>query len=374
MNNSRKDVIIVGGGIIGMLTARFLHQAGLEVMLVEQNELGRASTWAGGGILSPLYPWRYPAPISTLARYSQQHYPALCAQLTAETGVDPQWIRSGIVFTGDQERALAQDWAKTWGYELQHLEHRAALQACEPRLADNIAGGLFMPELGQVRNPRIAESLRTYLRLHPITLAEHTAVTGLAVKAGRVDGVYLGDTLFQAKQVVIAGGAWTSLLPEMQVAKVDVRPVLGQMILMRGERNWLNRIVLHNGHYLIPRQDGRIVCGSTLEMSGFQPRTTAQVKTELYEIACNIMPELRGLPVLNHWCGLRPGSPNGVPYIGQHPEIEGLFVNAGHYRYGVTMGLASVQLLTDIMLGNTLALDPTPYRLTAERMPTADWQ
>lgn len=373
MNNSRKDVIIVGGGVIGMLTARFLHQAGLEVMLVEQNELGRESTWAGGGILSPLYPWRYSEQISTLARHSQQHYPALCAELLAETGIDPQWIRSGILFTGDQELATAQAWAQAWDYELQHLTNQSAVQACEPRLADTIERGLFMPALGQVRNPRIADALRTYLRLHPITLAEHTAVTALAVKDGRIDGVYLGDMLFQAKQVVVAGGAWTGLLPEMQAANVDVRPVLGQMILMRGERNWLKRIVLHNGYYLIPRADGRIVCGSTLENQGFNKRTSADMKAELYEVACGIMPQLRGLPVLNHWCGLRPGSPNGIPYIGQHPEIEGLYVNAGHYRYGVTMSLASVQMLTDMMLGKTPAIDPTPYRLNAERVPSPDW-
>ncbi len=373
MNNSIKDVIIVGGGVIGMLTARFLHNAGLDVMLVEQNELGRESTWAGGGILSPLYPWRYSAPISSLARYSQQHYPDLCAKLEEETGIDPQWIRSGIVFTGDNELAEAQTWAREWGYDLQHLAHHAEVSDCEPRIADSIQQGLFMPELGQVRNPRIAESLRTYLRLHPITLAEHTAVTSLAVENGRISGVHLGSEFFKAKQVVIASGAWTSLFPELQAANVDVRPVLGQMILLRGSRNWLNRIVLHNGHYLIPRQDGRILCGSTLEMTGFDKRTTAEVQAELYETACNIMPALRGLPVLNHWSGLRPGSPNGVPYIGQHPEIEGLFVNAGHYRYGVTMGLASVQMLTDIMLGKTPALDPTPYSLTATRPPTADW-
>jgi len=116
-----KDAIIVGGGILGMLTARSLHQAGLKVMIIDQGELGKESTWAGGGILSPLYPWRYPDSISQLAQYGQQHYPALCATVREETGIDPQWIRSGLLFTDDSEYAAARTWADTWGYELQHL-------------------------------------------------------------------------------------------------------------------------------------------------------------------------------------------------------------------------------------------------------------
>ncbi len=373
MNNSVKDVIIVGGGVIGMLTARFLHNAGLEVMLVDQGELGRESTWAGGGILSPLYPWRYGETFSSLTKQSLQHYPALCEALLAESGIDPQFIRSGLLFTGDAELAQAQTWAEQWGYELQHLTSTEALQNCEPQLADHFSSGLFLPDVPQVRNPRLAHALRTYLRLRPITLAEHTPVNGLISDNGRIKGVQLGNDVYYAKQVVVACGAWSSLFPEIKAAQVDTRPVLGQMIVVRGPRRWLNRILMHEGHYLIPREDGRILCGSTLEMNGFYKRTTDDVQAELYEAACHMMPALRGLPVMNHWSGLRPGSPNGVPYIGQHPEIEGLFVNAGHYRYGVTMGLASVQMLTDIMLGNTPVIDPAPYALTAERTPTADW-
>ena len=115
-----KDVIIVGGGIIGMLTARTLHEAGLDVMLIDQGELGTESTWAGGGILSPLYPWNYHPAITLLSQYGQQHYPALCQKLQAVTDVDPQWIRSGLVFTDDRELAAAQAWAQQFGYDLQH--------------------------------------------------------------------------------------------------------------------------------------------------------------------------------------------------------------------------------------------------------------
>lgn len=369
-----KDVIIVGGGVIGMLTARFLLEAGLDVMLIDQSELGSESTWAGGGIISPLYPWRYNDAISRLARYSQEQYPELCEQLTAETGVSPQWIRSGLLFTQDDEWQAAQRWAEQWGYDLQHLASKQAVHECEPQVAPEFERGLFLPQLGQIRNPRLAHSLRTSLRLKPITIAEHTRVTGLEIERGRVIGVRIGSEVFRAGKVVIAAGAWSSLFPEIQAAKVQVQPVLGQMILFRGPRRLLTRIVLHEGRYLIPRADGRIVCGSTLELRGFDKHTTEQAKQDLRESAFAIMPALRELPLLNHWCGLRPASPDGTPYIGEHPEISGLYVNAGHYRNGVVLGLASVRLLVAMILGKELMLDPAPYRLEAPRPPATEFQ
>jgi glycine oxidase len=369
-----KDAIIVGGGLLGMLTARFLHEAGLKVMIIDQGELGKESTWAGGGIVSPLYPWRYPEAVSRLAHYSQQRYPALCATLREETGIDPQWVRSGLLFTEDDEFAAAQSWAQTWGYDFQHLNSEDALHSCEPQLAEGFQRGLFLPEIGQVRNPRIADALRTSLRLLPIEIAEHYPVTGLEMADGRVTGVRMGEDVFLADKVILTTGAWTGLFPEMQALNVDVRPVLGQMILFRGPKGLLKRIVLHEGRYLIPRQDGRILCGSTLEMRGFDKHTTDAARDELREAAYAIMPALRDLPINNHWSGLRPGSPDGVPYIGAHPEIEGLYVNAGHYRNGVVLGLASVQMLVDMMLGNTPCIDPTPYRLDALRTPAAEFR
>ena len=374
MKTRIKDVIVVGGGLLGMLATRFLHDAGLDVMVVDKGELGTESTWAGGGIVSPLYPWRYSTPVSQLARYSQQHYPQLCEKLLEETGVDPQWIRSGLLFAQDDELQAAQAWAQEWGYTLQHLTSAETMRDCEPQVAEGFDKGIFLPEMGQVRNPRIAHALRTSLRLRPLTIAEHYPVSGLLTENGRVTGVRIGDQVFYADKVVISTGAWTAQFPEMQAANVNIRPVLGQMILFRGPRGMLNRIVLSNGRYLIPRKDGRILCGSTLEMNGFEKRTTEEAKEDLRAAAGNIMPALRELPVLNHWSGLRPGSPDGVPYIDEHPEIAGLYVNAGHYRNGVVLGRASVQLLVDRILGNAPCVDPAPYRLDAVRTPTAEFR
>ena len=365
-----KDIIIVGGGILGMLTARSLHDAGLKVMLIERGELGRESTWAGGGILSPLYPWRYPDAVSVLAKASQQQYPELCQALLAESGVDPQYINSGSLYADDSELEAAKLWAQRYAYKLEHFTSFAAMQDCETQINTDWTRGIYVPDVAQVRNPRIAHSLRSGLRLRPMTIAEFSPVDELLIENNQAVGVRVGYSVFKAGKVIVTAGAWTGLFPAVQLSPIKIEPVLGQMILFRAEKGLLKRIVMHQGRYLIPRKDGRILCGSTLEYQGFQKQTTEQAKQELREFAYDLMPALRDLPVLNHWCGLRPGSPNGIPYIGEHPEIKGLYVNAGHYRNGVVLSPASVDLLTALLLEQTPKINPAPYSLLAERAPS----
>lgn len=365
-----KDIIIVGGGILGMLTARSLHDAGLKVMLIERGELGRESTWAGGGILSPLYPWRYPDAVSVLAKASQQQYPELCQALLAESGVDPQYINSGSLYADDSELEAAKLWAQRYAYKLEHFTSFAAMQDCETQINTDLTRGIYLPDVAQVRNPRIAHSLRSGLRLRPMTIAEFSPVDELLIENNQAVGVRVGHSVFKAGKVIVTAGAWTGLFPAVQLSPIKIEPVLGQMILFRAEKGLLRRIVMHQGRYLIPRKDGRILCGSTLEYQGFQKQTTEQAKQELRAFAYDLMPALRDLPVLNHWCGLRPGSPNGIPYIGEHPEIKGLYVNAGHYRNGVVLSPASVDLLTALLLEQTPKINPAPYSLLAERAPS----
>ncbi len=135
------DCIVVGGGLIGMLTARYLHDAGATVLLLEQGELGHESSWAGGGILSPLYPWRYPDAVTRLARYSQQLYPAFAQARAEETGIDPQWTPSGLLVLDTQAHESALGWARGAGMAMELLE-RADLRACEPALAQAFESGL----------------------------------------------------------------------------------------------------------------------------------------------------------------------------------------------------------------------------------------
>jgi glycine oxidase len=359
-------VVVVGGGLSGMLTAYELVSAGCQVELLEQGDIGRESSWAGGGILSPLYPWRYPEPVTRLSRWSQERYPDLCERLAEATGIDPEWTRSGVLMPDVEpnERDEAILWAAQHEYDLDTLAGEA-LYRCEPGLGEGYGRALWMVSIAQVRNPRLLQALRAALHILGVTLREQCHVDGFATSGGQIAGVELtGGESVAADRVVATAGAWSARLLEATGLHLPIEPVLGQMILFKGEPGLVRHIVLHQGRYVIPRRDGRVLVGSTLEHTGFIKRTTQEALADLQEAAWRLIPGLRQLPVEHHWAGLRPGTPDGVPFIGEHPEIGGLFLNAGHFRNGVVMGLAAARLAADLLLRRDPILNPEPYALT----------
>ena len=344
-----------------MLTARELARAGLVVGVVERGETGRESTWAGGGILSPLYPWRYPDAVTALASWSQARYAALAEELKAESGIDPEFQQSGLLILDTEEAEQAQRWAANWHHSLELVAAEKITQL-EPVLGDVPSRALWMPQVAQMRNPRLARALRKSLENLGVTLFEHTPVKGLVLGETGVHGVLTEERgEINADRVVIAGGAWSALLLETVGMNLPVKPMRGQMILYRAEPGVVQRIVLSRDRYVIPRRDGRILVGSTLEDVGFDKATTRAAMQELEAEALRLIPALAKYQIEHHWAGLRPGSPRGIPYILQHPRIAGLYINTGHFRNGVVLAPASTRLLADILLQRAPILDPAPY-------------
>jgi glycine oxidase len=166
---------------------------------------------------------------------------------------------------------------------------------------------------------------------------------------------------FMAGRVVIAGGAWSPVILKDSVPGLPVQPVLGQMILFEAQPGVLRHIVVHDGYYLIPRRDGLILAGSTLENTGYRKHTTRDARDSLTTRALELLPGLFDYPVVGHWSGLRPGVEGGIPLIGEVNEISGLYLNTGHFRNGVGMAPAAARLLVDGMLGRASITDPRPY-------------
>jgi glycine oxidase len=359
------DILIIGGGVIGLMTARELAEAGANVTLVEMGNTGREASWAGGGILSPLYPWRYPSSVNALAAWSQQVYPDLCQALFDETGVDPEFRRSGLLILDSEQHDVALPWAEREQVPIEVLD-RNALAEKEPGLDLHHDGSLWMPEVGQIRNPRLGKALRSSLAKR-ITLREREEVLDLQIVGGKVRGVRTVNGMIEADRVVICTGAWTAQLLEKIGRKPEIHPVRGQMILFFAKPSQIRHLTLYRERYVIPRADGRVLIGSTLEEAGFEKTTTAEAKEELYRIAVEMYPLLKRTPIEDHWAGLRPGSPSGVPYIGPYPEAEGLYLNAGHFRNGLVTGPASARLISDQLLGREPILPIAPYDLDAKR-------
>ncbi len=352
-------ICVVGGGIIGLLTAYELVQAGRSVVVLDRGALGRESSWAGGGILSPLYPWRYPEAVNQLASWGQAYYPELTRSLQSAGAVDPEWTPSGMLTLAAPDIDQAIKWSEQHGNSLQliagaHLERLApGLVLEEPALWDS--------RIAQVRNPRLLTALGQVLRQKGVEIRENTSVEGFVTEDGRLRALNTAQGELRVEQCVVAAGAWASQLLRPTGLVLAVRPVRGQMLLLRAQPGLLARIVLKAGRYLIPRRDGRVLVGSTVEEAGFDRSTTETAREELWASATALMPALARCEVERHWAGLRPGSPAGVPYIGEHPEIRGLFVSTGHYRNGIVLGPASARLVVDLMLGRKPVVDPAPY-------------
>lgn len=356
------DCIVVGGGLLGMLTAYFLVREGLSVTVLDKGPVCRESSWAGGGILSPLVPWQYPDAVSELVRWSQPYYPVLATELLESTGIDPEWLQTGLLMADCVADPEISAWAGRFDCR---LETRGAeeLRALEPALSPAVGASLLLPDVAQLRNPRLCKALAAFLGMQGVTFHEGVAATGLAVGKGRVQGVTTTTGDLPAGRVVVASGAWSPQILAGYGPELPVSPVRGQMIQFQAPPGLLRHIVLRDGYYLVPRRDGLVLVGSTLEYAGFNKETTADARELLAKRALELVPALSDYGIVRHWSGLRPGTAAGVPYICEHPEISGLYLNTGHFRNGVVMAPASAQLLVDCLLGRDSFTDFEPYRL-----------
>ncbi|MGG5872449.1 glycine oxidase ThiO [Pseudomonas peli] len=353
--------ICVGGGVVGLLSSMLLAQAGRDVVIVDSGSIGRESSWAGGGIVSPLYPWRYSPAVTALAHWSQDFYPRLGEQLLAQTQIDPEVYVTGLYWLDLDDEAEALAWAQREGRPLQRVDV-AAVERAVPALAEGFGRAVQMADVANVRNPRLVKALRAALQQMPnVSLHEHCAASGFIRECGRITGVHTAQGDMYADQVVLAAGAWSGELMKTLGIELPVVPVKGQMILYKCAEDFLPAIVLAKGRYAIPRRDGHILIGSTLEHAGFDKTPTGEALASLKASAIELLPALADAEVVGHWAGLRPGSPEGIPFIGPVPGHDGLWLNCGHYRNGLVLAPASCQLLADLMLGREPIVDPAPY-------------
>jgi glycine oxidase len=328
-----RDVMIVGGGLVGCLTAMALTKQGIKVTLLERGVLGAEASWAGGGILFPLLPWHYSEAVNQLALAGAALYPSLAQELIDVTGIDPEYTVSGMRVLPNFDKVVAQRWCKVH-------EIKAEFHGDE----------LWLPQVAQVRNPRLIKALRRWLEINAVELREGTEMVALKAHTDQISALQTqSGELLQADQYVVTAGAWSKKLLGPFALDIELKPMRGQMLLFKLAPGILQEILYSDDFYLIPRQDGHILAGSTLEDVGYDKSTTPQAAADLYHKAVKLLPVLANETPINHWSGLRPGSPDNIPVVARHPALQNLWLNTGHFRYGVTMAPASANMLANSM-------------------------
>ena len=361
MVTRKQNVIVVGAGVVGLLTAHELARAGFAVTVVERGLTGRESSRAAAGILSTLFPWRSPKPLALLSRWSQSSYAMLADDVRRASGIDPEWTASGLLCFDLAEREAAQGWAQTTGRAIDFLDAQEVRKQ-EPALAEHARPAIFLPGIAHIHISRFLRALREALLNEGIPIKEEVAVTAFIESGGQVQGVRTESGELRSEHVVVTAGAWSGGLAETLGIKLPVEPVRGQLIQFKGPPGLLGRVLCQGEHYLLARRSGEIIVGSTRESVGFDKDVTAEAREHLTKVACELLPVLKGAPPTRQWSGLRPGSPEGIPYIGAYGRIKGLWFNTGHYAYGVTLAPGSARLLADLMAGRPPILDPLPYK------------
>lgn len=354
------DVAIIGGGAIGLSCAWQLAQRGARVTLFERAQSGREASFAAGGMLAPacesaVHPWgcapESRAAMRRLCFASRDAYPDFETQLRQETGLDIElclksavhgdWREPGILFVSPEASSGA-------GSEAEDARLSALLAfGCGAQWEGRDA--VWLPEEGQVESRKLIDALRVAALQCGAEIRENCTIRRVVIEKGQVVGVADDKTEYRAGKVLLCAGAWSGkisgLPPEITNS---VRPVAGEIVQLRGDKR-IKQVIYSHDCYLVPRRDGRLLIGATVEEIGFNKRVTAGGVAKLLTAACALAPTLRDAPLESHWAGLRPTTPDALPLLGE-TSLPNLFVATGHGRNGVLLTPSTSRLMAGALL------------------------
>lgn len=372
-NVSKPNVAIIGAGVIGLGIAWRLAMRGVPVAVFDKGACGAGASHAAAGMLAACAEAEPgEEALVTLGRASQARWPAFAAELKQASGVDVGLRPEGtlvVALTSDDQARLSHQlvFQHKLGLPLQWIT-AAETRRREPHLAGKLAGAVFSPEDTQVDNRKLAAALRIAAEAAGAGISEHQAVKTISNDAGRVDGIVLADgRKVAADVVVLAAGAWSrsieGLAPEL---RPPVRPIKGQMLALRMDPTapLLTHVVWAPGAYLVPRLDGRLLVGATVEEKGYDTSLTAGGILTLLEAAWRVVPAVEELPIDEMWVGHRPGSRDDAPILGTG-LIDGLIYATGHHRNGILLTPITADAIAELVFEG--AADPAIRPFSIER-------
>jgi glycine oxidase len=347
------DVVVVGGGIIGLTSAYFLAKAGFAVAVLDRTDLGTEASWAGAGILPPGNPDRAATPADKLRAIGSAGFAAFSAELRDRTGIDNGYRAcGGIEFLHPEDEYVLPLW-KAEGVRFERIADEFVSRV-EPALAAVPGKAFLLPDCAQVRNPWHLRALIAACESLGVKLRPHAPAAGWKLGGRHVVGVTLASgEVVTGGRFLLAAGAWSEEFLAPLGYRPNVHPVRGQIVLYRHPQpDLLRRVLLLGKEYFVPRGDGRILVGSTEEPeAGFEKANTAAGVAKLKALADRTIPALADAGIEKCWAGLRPGSPDGLPFIGAVPGWANAFVAAGHFRAGVQLSLGTGRAVAELLAG-----------------------
>lgn len=366
------DCLIIGAGVVGLSLAYELARQGLRPRLIDQGRPGKEASWAGAGILPPANRNTAVHPLEQLAGLSHDLHGEWATSLRGETGLDTGYRQCGGIYLACSvgEAASLHGLAATLCEQQIAIERldEPQLRQLEPAVAPLIESGrckaaYLLPGESQLRNPDHLAALAAACRLRGVEIDAHVQATAIRQAGGRVVAVETNAGEISADRYCITSGAWTRLLLEQLDLPNGIMPIRGQMVLFRCQRRPFSRVINVGPRYLVPREDGRVLAGSSEEEVGFDKSTTDEEIAVLMGFAAGIVGELSAANVERTWAGLRPGSFDGFPYLGAVPGLQNAFVAAGHFRSGLFLSPGTAVVLAQLIRGEQPEIDLSPFRV-----------
>lgn len=351
------DILIVGGGVIGLTLARELHKKGnCSITVVDRGPVGMEASFAAAGLLAPQAEMDRIDPFFELGKKSRDLYPRFADDLRRETGIDIELDRSGTLYVAfsDDDTAIIRTRLrrqKEAGLRVDHLTAKD-LRREEPFISPDVREGLLFHDDWQVENRVLLDALKAYAQANGIELIENSEVLKVLANGGKVAGAESRKTRFESPVVILTTGAWTSLIKtaDGEVPVPGITPVRGQMIRFHTAKRLFGRVIYSPRGYLVPRKLGTILAGATEENAGFDKRVTSTGVASVLAGAIELVPGLSSLPIDDSWSGLRPAAPDRLPVIGECPIMENLFVATAHFRNGILMAPETARILAERIL------------------------
>jgi glycine oxidase len=347
------DVLIVGGGVIGLSIARELNKRGVRnIAIADRGEVGREASHAAAGMLLPHAETDKADLFYEFCLESFGIYDSLAAELLEETDVDIELNREGTLYLAFDEKAADEIgrrfvWQNDSGLGVERLSASEIL-GLEPAISPDVLEGLFFPRDWQLENRKLLAALRKYAELNGISLLENCGIKDLVVEGGKLVGARGSGIDLLAENIVLATGAWSSFINiGGSPFPAEVKPLKGQMICFRSETKMLSKIVFGPNGYLVPRADGRVLAGATVEQVGFDKSVTADGVETLRAAAAHMAPAIGALEIVDSWAGLRPMVGDGLPVLGGMQGISGLNIATAHFRNGILLAPLTARVIAD---------------------------